>query len=275
MQLKWLSAYLFSNKGLDRVLREQVAPFIQAADSFLQAPSPYFFIRYGEGGPHIRLRLHILQDEEPIVKAMLDKYASVRYVPYIPEIERYGNAATITLAEQQFSLCSDYILSLICDPEWDTTRKLSQAIQLNMALLYAAAITPEEIKRICAQFIRSWLPGLYDRHLNSNEQEQYFMALMEQKFMQYAPVILPPAAACWSALQQDQPKIPLQGYAGRHITLLQRYQQLINDPSKMRGILCSLLHMQHNRLGVPNTDEAYIVFFTMKCVEHIYDQIAG
>jgi hypothetical protein len=90
----------------------------------------------------------------------------------------------------------------------------------------------------------------------------------------YAPVILPLTVAFWSTLQTGQTPTPAQQYAGKHIPLLQHYQQAIGDGPKMRSIICSLLHMQHNRLGIANADEAYIVFFTMKCMEHIYEQVS-
>lgn len=274
MQTKWLSAYIFSTTGLNRVLCEQVAPFLQAVYSYLQTPAPYFFIRYGEGGPHIRLRLQVLEEDETTVRKILNEHTQAQYIPYIQEVERYGNATTIALAEQQFYLCSDYVLSLINHPEWDISSALTQAIQMNMALLYASGATPDETTNILTQFIRSWLPRLYNKELNKDEQEKYFMSLLEEKFNMYASVILPLTAAFWSTLQTRQTQTPAQQYAGKHISLLQQYQQVIGDTSKMRSIICSLLHMQHNRLGISNADEAYIVFFTMKCMEHIYEQVS-
>lgn len=272
--MKWLSAYIFSTTGLNMVLSEQVTPFLQAADRYLQTPSPYFFIRYGEGGPHIRLRLKILEDDETMVRRILGEFAAAQYVPYKPEIERYGNAATITLAEQQFHLCSDYVLSLITQQRWDSSGVLVQGIQMDMALLYALPVAPGETINSCNQFIRSWLPRLYDRTKDRQDQEKYYLALLEEKFALYAPVILPLAMTFWLTLQEGQATTPLLQYAGRHIPLMQYYQQQISDPLKMRGIICSLLHMQHNRLGISNADEAYVVFFTMKCMEHIYEQVA-
>lgn len=274
MQTKWLSAYIFSATGLNRVLCEQVAPFLQTVYSYLQTPAPYFFIRYGEGGPHIRLRLQVLEEDETTVRKILNEHTQAQYIPYIQEVERYGNATTIALAEQQFYLCSDYVLSLINHPEWDISSALTQAIQMNMALLYASGATPDETTNIFTQFIRSWLPRLYNKELSNDEQEKYFISLLKEKFNMYAPVILPLTAAFWSTLQTGQTQTPAQQYTSKHVPLLQHYQQVISDTPKMRSIICSLLHMQHNRLGISNADEAYIVFFTMKCMEHIYEQVS-
>ncbi|PWV48831.1 thiopeptide-type bacteriocin biosynthesis protein [Chitinophaga sp. S165] len=270
MQTKWLSAYLFSNKGLNKILCEQIVPFLQGADGHLQTSAPYFFIRYGEGGPHIRLRVKIREEDENMMRKMLGRYTPVQYTPYIPETERYGGPSAIVLAEQQFFLCSEHTLSLFSRPDWDNSKIFVQAIQMNMALLYALQSTPNETINICSQFIRSWLPRLYNGRSDIPGQEKYFLLLMEKKFEQYAPLLLPLSVNFWTTLQQEQSI--LQTYADRHIPLFGYYQRLINDTQKMRAIMCSLLHMQHNRLGIQNADEAYITFFTMKCMEHIYEQ---
>lgn len=272
MQTKWLSAYIFSTIGLNTVLNDQIIPFLQVAGAYLKTPSPYFFIRYGEGGPHIRLRMDIPEENEDIVRKMLSEHAIVQYVPYLPEIERYGGLSTIALAEQQFHLCSEYVLSLISSQKWDYSMVLIQAIQLDMTLLFALQVSPEETIKICKQFIGAWLPRLYDRQQDSRDQEKYFLSLMEKQFAVYAPSILSLTAKFWTSLHQGQATI--QQYADRHIPLLRNYQQLVDDTRKMRTIMCSLLHMQHNRLGIPNTDEAYAVFFTMKCMEHIYEKVS-
>lgn len=52
----WVSAYLFYNGSANKFLIECIRPFIikmQQEKDLLK----YFFIRYNEGGSHIRLRL--------------------------------------------------------------------------------------------------------------------------------------------------------------------------------------------------------------------------
>ncbi|MCA9936298.1 MAG: thiopeptide-type bacteriocin biosynthesis protein, partial [Anaerolineales bacterium] len=52
----WLSAHLFYGKLWEDLLTQAVRPFVD--DLFIQGQiSQFFFIRYWERGPHIRLRL--------------------------------------------------------------------------------------------------------------------------------------------------------------------------------------------------------------------------
>jgi thiopeptide-type bacteriocin biosynthesis protein len=273
MQMKWLSAHIFYSAGLNRILRNAVIPFLHTAEEYLQLPAPYFFIRYGEGGPHVRLRLCIQQQHETSVKRLLADAAPVQYIPYEQEIKRYGNERSILLAEQHFYLSSAYILRLIgSQPEWNTQMALAHALQMNMTLLYAMQLPAEQIMSICSKFIRSWLPRLYDKERSSIQQEKHFLSLLEKRFAAYAPVLLPPAAALWSSLQSGQTPTALQQYAPQQLALMRQYQATVPDTEKMSQIVCSLLHMQHNRLGIANQDEAYIVYFTMKCMSYVYEQ---
>ena len=93
----------------------------------------YFFIRYFDKEPHIRLRLK-LTDVEHNEKAipLLSKWSSdlyrdklihhLTYDIYEREIERYGGKSVIELAEQFFCSDSNYVLNLL---------KLEKAKKLN------------------------------------------------------------------------------------------------------------------------------------------------
>ena len=52
---KWLAAYLYYSEPWEKLLSDAVLPFI---DTMMAIPGVdhYFFIRYWEKGPHIRLR---------------------------------------------------------------------------------------------------------------------------------------------------------------------------------------------------------------------------
>ncbi|MBV9312702.1 MAG: thiopeptide-type bacteriocin biosynthesis protein [Pseudonocardia sp.] len=52
----WVSAHLFHRGDLDRVITDAVVPVVDQL-STVDAIDGYFFLRYWEGGPHLRLRL--------------------------------------------------------------------------------------------------------------------------------------------------------------------------------------------------------------------------
>lgn len=240
MQTTWLSVHIFYDGGLNHVLRQLVIPFLEEAQ-----PSSYFFIRYGEGGPHIRLRLH---DSAPVIEKYQHPF-TIQYVPYIPEISRYGNEHTIHLAEQHFHLSSAYVLSQLSD---DQSAVFLQAIRLNLTMLYNL---PDAL-RICSDFVQSWLPDVS------------YLPLFEEKFNRYAGILLPASEQLCRELAAGKAEARLQQYADVQAGIMDSYYQSA-ERNKMCSIVRSLLHMQHNRLGIRNRDESYIMYLTQKCLEHV------
>ncbi|PYC79475.1 hypothetical protein C7C46_14000 [Streptomyces tateyamensis] len=120
----WHSLHLHLNSDteqVDRFLTGELAPLLDGLVAERQAGG-WFFIRYGEGGPHLRIRLRDLTPaaaaELPATLARLGKavpavegswpaaQGEVRVVPYVPETERYGGPAALPEAEQVFTVSS-------------------------------------------------------------------------------------------------------------------------------------------------------------------------
>ncbi|QJB39383.1 hypothetical protein HF324_16550 [Chitinophaga oryzae] len=283
MQRNWLSVHLFHAGDLNRLLQLLVGPVVQ------QAGCPCFFIRYWEGGPHIRLRLHVAQDRLTEVRRLLESAAQVyftaypscreeearpaqqllpndtwQYVPYVPETGRYGNEQTMPLAERQFGFSSAWVLAEI--NQINPSNALMQAIRLNLATLQALQETPEQTLDICHRFIQGWLPRLYHPQQDKAQQQAYFLQRMEERFAFYAPALTSAATALWNG---NMPPA-LQAFAAGNSHVFTQYRRLGFQQEQLGAITGSFLHMGHNRLGVANHDEAYIMYFTRKCLEHIY-----
>ncbi|PTM57989.1 lantibiotic dehydratase C-terminal domain-containing protein [Desmospora activa] len=109
----------------------------------------FFFIRYWKGGPHLRLRIKELSDEEEKTfyhvvnhffyknpsevtlnkiefyhryQMLLDKETkymewfanhSIHQIDYIPELRRYNGPKVMALSEEQFTYSSMYILEIL------------------------------------------------------------------------------------------------------------------------------------------------------------------
>lgn len=271
MQTVWLSAHLFYAGDLHVLLREMVIPFLK------DRGCPAFFIRYGEGGLHIRLRCQLkVSDVTGVQVALLAmektfEGLTVRFTDYIPEINRYGDARSIGWAERQFVASSRYVLEVLSAvPEWSTSAALIQALRMNIAMAWALETAEEEITAICSLFIKGWLRRLFDPSKPAGEQDIYYTGLMEARFNSYANVLLPAAGTIWHALQNEIADSSLQVFAEENKHVFRQYRGLEFDTSKMRDIVGSCMHMGHNRLGVSNLDEAYIMFFTLKCLQYVY-----
>ncbi|MER7755339.1 thiopeptide-type bacteriocin biosynthesis protein [Kitasatospora sp. NPDC097643] len=115
---RWHSLHLalpLTGQDADTFVTDELAPLF---DDSTDDPD-WFFIRYGEGGPHLRIRFHgpHADDRAPALAAELTRRAArhtpldgpwaprhgeVTAVPYQPETERYGGPALLPIAEEVF-----------------------------------------------------------------------------------------------------------------------------------------------------------------------------
>jgi thiopeptide-type bacteriocin biosynthesis protein len=120
---EWLYAKLYTGPAiLDAVLSEVVQPVIDAALR-TGAVDRWFFIRYGDPDWHLRVRFHgqpsrlhgeVLPSLEEATAPLIDggRIWRVQLDTYEREVERYGGAEGIELAEQLFHVDSESALKL-------------------------------------------------------------------------------------------------------------------------------------------------------------------
>jgi thiopeptide-type bacteriocin biosynthesis protein len=125
---EWLYLKLYGGPaGADRVLGETVGPLAQEIVAS-GAADGWFFIRYRDPDPHLRLRFHgepaPLQGEVlPLLTAAVAPLlaeGSLRRVQldtYEREVERYGGGEGIELAEQIFHADSEAVLAILAAVE--------------------------------------------------------------------------------------------------------------------------------------------------------------
>lgn len=171
----WLSIHVFLSdpERVERYVRESLDSAIQKwrADGDLDR---WFFIRYWEGGPHLRIRLcgRIVQDEERAIQVLSERIAEFRSdkpptreeyyrshafdgapvvvedlpwytegtvakIGYEPEILRYGGEDAIEFNEQLFELSSRLALSLCKATQGNGSGRLSSAFALMAAAILA------------------------------------------------------------------------------------------------------------------------------------------
>ena len=72
VEKQWLSAHIFYHEEHDRLITEAISPLLEKlmGNKWIKK---YFFIRYWEGGPHIRLRVLVSGDQVKGVKSIIEK----------------------------------------------------------------------------------------------------------------------------------------------------------------------------------------------------------
>jgi thiopeptide-type bacteriocin biosynthesis protein len=151
----WIAGHLH-HPDLDRVVRRFVRPLVadlQAAGRL----TGFFFIRYGQGGPHVRLRLRPRPGAEPLVTDRMERFAREFLVgepssspdtsflprPFHPEVERYGGPDRIDLSLDFFTLSSVAVLDHLRGIE-DVPRPARLARALDLLLRQALGFAADE-----------------------------------------------------------------------------------------------------------------------------------
>jgi len=128
---EWLYAKLYTGTAtVDRVLCEEVAPLAQEAVAS-GAARRWFFIRYSDPGWHLRIRFQgdprrLRETVQPMLESMAQRLIDtgaawkLQFDTYEREVERYGGAETIELAEEIFYRDSEAVVALLPSCAGDT-----------------------------------------------------------------------------------------------------------------------------------------------------------
>ena len=237
----WLAAYLYYAEPWEKLLVEAVDPFVNEVFEQKWADQ-FFFIRYWEKGPHIRLRFKgsagvlenetrsELQDhfaryyqslpsarEEPSWEDIEEEHVwfpnnSVQFIDYEPETERYGGPVGILIAEKQFELSSRVILEIIKRSDnWSYDRALGAGIQMHLAFAHSLGMDLHEVKTFFRRVFENWFgwgTGIYGfgEKLSEKEirdrQDATLKAFREQFALQKSQLI-PFHQSFWEALGGD------------------------------------------------------------------------
>lgn len=240
MSKRWLSVYLFYTAPTDVFLAKAVKPLI---DTLLKtgAIEQFFFIRYDERGPHIRLR--ILAEQPVIDKIILPNLTehfnnyfkmypssrvepsyhpdtpadqiwfpnnSVQIVDYEPETARYGGENGLKYSERQFYFSSKATLEALLPASRNNLpydQILGVAIKLHLAMAYAYGMTMDKAADFFAAIFTHWIPFAVGRERMLKEQYNQLLKKMtenyQQGFLEQKSALTPYIAAVWAACKEE------------------------------------------------------------------------
>lgn len=265
---KWLSVYIFYNGEADQLLKQAIHPFIR------QWTAPWFFIRYWEGGDHIRLRLKAAVSQHGLIVKSLslknEMIKSVQIAEYEPEINRYGNIQSMAWAERYFECSSNYVLNWIVKREKNQSAAI-QAIKLHLALLHTLKWEKKALIALCSFFLEGWLPKLYNQIDPKKEQRIFWLKQFEKVFAAKKNQIAQAVNQFWQELNAGIADDNLTEYLSKTAEVIFLYQNAHFDKDRLFQIISSFMHMNNNRLGISNYEEAYLMYSIIECLQFIQE----
>jgi hypothetical protein len=235
---EWLAGYLYYAEPWEDFLIRAVKPFLDSVfDSSLA--EQFFFIRYWERGPHIRLRFfgesdrlqrelksrmetffydffkeHPSERQEPAeIKDLPEGRQwfdnnSLQFIHYEPEVQRYGGPVGIRIAERQFEISSEAVLAVIGESgNWDYERALGAAIQLHLGFAFALSMDLNEAAAFFSRIFTIWFgrsygyaPGLTTDEIE--ERRDLTLKAFNENFEGQKAVLVPFHQTLWNALSE-------------------------------------------------------------------------
>ncbi|MBP3038192.1 thiopeptide-type bacteriocin biosynthesis protein [Bacillaceae bacterium Marseille-Q3522] len=275
--MTWNSYHIFIHDMTyhDLFLTEYLYPFIQENEETI---SQYFFIRYWQGGPHIRFRFTSSHPEsiffrlQMLVEAFKSVYKpafpltkegyyknhlfdgkkpdeselywiedlAIVEIKYEPEFERYGGKSLIGYSERIFQITSDLAFRRL--------NKNKDHLSPTMKLIFAC------------DFFTSMRAFLHEKQITRllENYEKFWSAFMKAGQMNEKYV------AQVSRLFRDKTELIRQMLNDNKDTHLQQIYQIFNEVT-LKGkkevipsLIFSHVHMFNNRIGLPSYLESSV-----------------
>lgn len=296
---QWVSAHLFFpgviyESGCDDVLIQLVRPLIARATTEALL-SRWFYIRYNEGGPHVRLRLladnddcasllrELVVDETRIHNANVrigqfptsDEHAPsgvvshLAWVDYEPETRRYGGPSAIEVAEDLFHRSSCTAMEMIARTHGEPAMRLGKGLLVTLVALHT--FFPDRATTIRAA--RKYATDYLARLANMGAVVARFEKEFQESANRQRSALIDHIGAALDCLESGS-GIPedlcsaadaLHDARDRLNDLADR--QLLVAPSGSPGqsnaiaeVVPSYIHMMNNRLGIRVGEEAHLAF---------------
>lgn len=268
----WVSAYIYSDPPHEELLVDGVLPLVKKGMNAGLA-NRYFFIRYFDRGHHIRLRFEVEKKNEETVRDMINErvgeyfvahpkkremekdeylpHQSIQYIPYEPEVDRYGGEQRIKIAEEQFMYSSEAVLSFLSVRDnWQYERRLGFALQLAVIQLYAFGYREDSIKAYVKRILS----------LQLKASKVITMSMLSSQ-LRKQPELKDVGRSIYHSVKLHVEK---KDNGLEYVMYMRKIcMQLVKcktEDSLLESLLSSYIHMTNNRLGIKNTDEIYLYY---------------
>lgn len=286
-----LHAYVHDHEVSDQVITRVIGPLGRAWQQSGEV-SGQFFLRYWDGGPHLRWRL---RDPAPGVleaaTAALDEFlvahppsghvdpetflagvgqadagraadapwyehGTVRRVDYTPETDRYGGAAALELAEELFAVSSRVAESVISACGHGGQRV---AVAIDLAHAFVAGSGAEDLES--ARFLRGYVLGWPTAAEAPPVDLDAARTAAERDLLAAPTAHLNRRHVVAGRVADGSGVAGLWGAAvARYVPGLKELDRRDELVIPIPWILASQFHMLHNRLGLGVADECHLAW---------------
>lgn len=244
----------------DRLLLECIEPLTKLAESRIEG---FFFLRYiDRDGHHLRLRIHLSEgDGADWLHAQLDELlvrlgANVRVVgvSYEPEVDKYGGAVGVRVAERYFHASSRLALDCIRRTVGRTSVRVLVAVLTFDRLLQLCGLDSGSRARLLSSYRDYWSAvnaGLMDDITSK--------AIVTDPLPQLGSLKIEDGAARDLIMELVGPNLTeWEQSASQSIALLADLEAQNRLSVPLDLIVCNLAHTFHNRLGLAIPDEVVV-----------------
>lgn len=292
--LRWraLHCFLSDTGGLEQFLLDVAAPELERllGDQLLQR---WFYIRYAEGGHHLRLRVAELDDAEYAqlaerIQASLQNFvatprdgasaelpawmrsqygeASVIEFPYEAEVQRYGGPHAISIAEKLFFVSSRLATEVLRKIGSGMPAKLAVAADLMSASAAALELSPDEAIDFFNTYAHYWERYLRLSDVTALHQDAATMERFKARYAAFREALdsgMPPKnlSQIWLHAMHDM-IAACRSLADDGLLVSPETGQPPLTPGQLAMaitlIVTSQMHMLNNRLGVLPVQECQL-----------------
>ncbi len=298
--MSWISFHIHHKLSFEKLLISHILPLTHYLKDERLIKS-MFYIRYWEGGPHIRYRVFKNENisttklKEIILSESLyffnqaeadEEDFDLFFLDYKREIKRYGGIAGVEFAEKNFQDSSESILNLLNKKRdiWDYGLALAFSIQLNLTIIKEFTEDKKESVIFFKSNFKNWL--IYSLKLdkiNSNDTEEINKVLkfFNNSYDNQSDKINYIVKTIWEEKENDDWLSHWKKCCAEQKSMFHSYKDKINfdllssnsldkkseiDENSFFLLLNNLTHMSNNRIGIHLRDEAFISYSIMKAL---------
>lgn len=287
-QPKWHSVYIYYKDDPKYCLVEVIKPLIDELTE-QELIQKFFFVKYWEDGPHLRLRTLSLYNLAEKINGYLKEKADknqfltkFKEVEYVPELSRYGGVDAIGLAELQFYHSSKKILKLCASnlKAWDYSLAIGYAIELHTNFAKGVGLSLDESILFFKTAFYHWLSMAVNQlKIKSSELVTAFDKSFERQEQQLTASV----ALNWEGENHLSWQVHNR-QVSQMLNILQSSDKIFYQPEKkpifssdrnkqLWPIFDSFCHMTNNRLGILNRDESYIYYVILRALNKLKEKL--